>query len=61
LAEAAVQYLAEELLKAGAFNSKYGCDGGDPTMKTPKQCGVDMSKLSTIEDWMRNEDWSSVL
>lgn len=54
-------WLAEELEISGYYCSKYGCSGGDPEVKAPMDCGVDMSKLPSVEDWIRNEDWSSVL
>ena len=55
------EWLATELLVAGGYTSKYGASGGDPEVKSPEECGVDLSKLSSVEDWMRAEDWSSVL
>lgn len=54
-------WLVEELLVAGNYTSDYGCSGGDPKVKTPRECGVDVSKLPSVEDWLRAEDWSEVL
>ena len=54
-------WLALEISQSGTFSSKYGWTGGDPEVKHPAEVGVDMSKLTKVEDWIRNEDWSSVV
>lgn len=54
-------WLVEELLVSGYYCAKYGCGGGDPEVKAPEDCGVDISRLGTVQDWMESEDWSSVL
>jgi len=55
------KFLAEEMNEMREYVSLYGFDGGDPEVKNPKELGVDVSKLTKIEDWIKNEDWSSVL
>lgn len=53
--------LVSTLLRDGDYLSKYGMDGGDPGVKSAEDCGVDVSRLGSVEDWIRSEDWSSVL
>lgn len=54
-------WLAAEVLAGGRFNGEYGTSGGDPEVKTPAECGVDVQALGTVEEWMRAEDWGGVL
>ena len=45
------------------FNAwrKLGFAGGDPEAKGCEELGVDMNKLTDIEEWVRKEDFSSLL
>ncbi|KAK5125438.1 hypothetical protein LTR85_000547 [Meristemomyces frigidus] len=54
------EWLALEFIESGKYVSTYGWDGGDPDVKHPKDVGVDVSKLTKVEDHIRNDDWSSV-
>ena len=55
------EWLALEISESGIYTTKYGWTGGDPEVKGPEELGVDMSKLTKVEDWIKKEDWSSVL
>lgn len=55
------EWLVEELWQGGEFYSKYGCSGGDPEVKSPAECGVNVAALGTVEEWIEREDWSEVL
>ncbi|KAI4595253.1 hypothetical protein KJ359_006927 [Pestalotiopsis sp. 9143b] len=52
--------LADELWDAHAYFEKFGHTGGDPNVVTPEQLGITKS-LTTMEEYIRGEDWSSVL
>jgi hypothetical protein len=54
-------YLQWEFNEALAYAIKYGFAGGDPAVKSPKDLGVDMSQLTDLEEWVRKEDYSSIL
>ena len=54
-------WMALEITQTGYYQSKFGINGGNPEVKSPRECGVDTSQLPSVEEWMRNEDWSSVL
>ena len=43
------------------YACKFGYDGSDPEVQSPEELGVDVGKLGTIADWIKKEDWSSVL
>ena len=55
------EWLALEVSESGTYTTKYGWAGGDPEVKHPRDLGVDVSKLTKLDDWIRFEDWSSVL
>lgn len=54
-------WMALEVVESGVYVTKYGWAGGDPDVKLPQDLGVDVSKLTKVDDWIREEDWSSVL
>ncbi|KAK3716800.1 hypothetical protein LTR37_006150 [Vermiconidia calcicola] len=60
LAQGMPDWMALEISESGTYVTKFGWAGGDPDVKHPKDLGVDVSKLTMIEDWIRQEDWSSV-
>lgn len=55
------EWLAEEVSESGIYTTKYGWAGGDPEVKNPAELGTKMDRLTKVEDWIRQEDWSSVL
>ncbi|KAK4548476.1 hypothetical protein LTR36_009386 [Oleoguttula mirabilis] len=55
------EFLVLEVTESGMYSSSYGWDGGDPEVKHPKDVGVDVGKLTKVEDYFRKEDWSGVL
>jgi hypothetical protein len=55
------EWMALEVSESGTYTTKFGWAGGDPAVKSPQELGVEMEKLTKVEDWMRQEDWSSVL
>lgn len=61
VAEGMPAWLMEELLAHGQYAASFGFNGDNPAVKSPEECGVDVSKLSSVEDWMRSEDWTPVL
>lgn len=54
-------WLALETEDTGNYVSKYGETGGDPEVKEPGELGVDLRKLTSVEEAIREDDWSSVL
>jgi hypothetical protein len=42
------------------YFDKFGYDGSDPDVVYPWDLGVDV-KYTTMEDYMKHEDWSSIL
>ncbi|TKA68317.1 hypothetical protein B0A55_08611 [Friedmanniomyces simplex] len=54
-------FLVREVGESLAYASTWGWDGGDPEVKHPKDVGVEMDKLTKVAEWIRKEDWSSVL
>jgi len=55
------EFLAKELAESGIYCATYGWDGSDPEVKSPKELGVKLEKLTKVADWIKREDWSSVL
>ncbi len=55
------EFLIREVSESIAYVSTWGWDGGDPEVKHPRDVGVEMEKLTKVEDWIRKEDWSGVL
>ncbi|KAF7526020.1 hypothetical protein G7054_g10888 [Neopestalotiopsis clavispora] len=49
-----------ELWDSHAYFEKFGHTGGDPKVVTPEQLGITKS-LTTMEEYIKSEDWSSVL
>ncbi|KAG6856862.1 hypothetical protein H0H87_012679 [Tephrocybe sp. NHM501043] len=47
-----------EVAEGFAYMGEFGYDGGDPSVIHPKDLGVDMT---SIEDYIRSENWSSIL
>lgn len=54
-------WLQLEFNEAWAYWLKYGFSGGEMGVKSPEEMGVDMSEVTDIEEWIRKEDYSSVL
>ena len=54
-------WLALEVSQSGTYTTRFGWAGGDPEVKSPAELGVDISQLTEVEQWMKEEDWSSVL
>ncbi|KAK0111519.1 hypothetical protein ONS95_001873 [Cadophora gregata] len=52
--------IGEELADMFGYTSDFGYDGGDKSVVSPKDLGVDFS-VSTAEEFIKAEDWSSVL
>ncbi|KAK4501048.1 hypothetical protein PRZ48_006854 [Zasmidium cellare] len=50
-------WLAEEVSESGQYATKWGWTGGDSNVKTPEECGVDMSKLTDVGEWIKAQDW----
>jgi hypothetical protein len=55
------EWMALEVSESGIYTTKYGWAGGDPEVKNPADLGVELKNLTTLEGWIRNEDWSSVM
>ena len=53
-------WMALEAADSGRFNSVWGWDGGEPGVKGPEECGVDMGKLTNVADWIRGQDWGVI-
>ena len=51
----------KEIRESMEYASTFGFTGGDPVVKSPKECGVDLGELSSLGDYMQNEDWSQIL
>lgn len=54
-------WMALEVSESGTYTTKYGWAGGDAEVKMPSDLGVNVEKLTKVKDWMKLEDWSSVL
>ena len=54
-------FLQREFDEALRYVIKYGFAGGDPNVKTPEELGVDVRQLTDLQEWVRKEDFSSVL
>ncbi len=55
------EWMAEEVSQSGLYTTKYGWHGGDPEMKHPEELGVEVGKLTSVEGWIRGEDWGDVM
>lgn len=55
------RWLALEIYETGIYLAKYGQMGGDSEYKEPRELGVNVGKLTTVEMAIREDDWSSVL
>ena len=55
------EWMALEVSESGTYTTKFGWAGGDPEVKSPGELGVDVGKLTSVEEWIRREDWRSVL
>ena len=53
--------LGVELADTFEYQREFGYDGGDPEVLLPKDAGVRMDRLLTPEQYIKEEDWSSVL
>lgn len=52
--------VGREVAESGAYVAEFGWDGGEGA-KLPEEVGVDMAKLTTPEQYIRQTDWSSLL
>ncbi|KAI9690055.1 MAG: hypothetical protein M1820_010054 [Bogoriella megaspora] len=52
--------LREELVETFAYVEEFGYTGGDPDVLTPNQLGIEIP-LTSMEEYIKSEDWSSVL
>lgn len=55
------EWLKWEFNDAFKYVVKYGFAGGDPELRSPEELGVDVSELTDVEEWLRKEDFSSIL
>lgn len=51
------EWMVQELSESKLYVSKYGWAGGDPEVKLPQDAGVEMDKLTDIEQYMREESY----
>lgn len=62
--EQAMGSVGKEVAEMFAYIDEFGYDGGDPDVVYPWQVkerfGVDV-EYTTVEEYIQNEDWSSVL
>ncbi|KAF2424406.1 NAD(P)-binding protein [Tothia fuscella] len=54
------EVVREELRESFLFDNEFGWTGGDPDVQTPDEIGVEIARTS-IAEYIREEDWSSVL
>ncbi|EED20545.1 hscarg dehydrogenase, putative [Talaromyces stipitatus ATCC 10500] len=52
--------MKRELSETFAYTNEFGYTGGDPAIKTAEQLGIKLS-LTSMEEYIKGEDWSSVL
>ncbi|KAF3396777.1 NmrA-like family domain-containing protein 1 [Talaromyces pinophilus] len=50
----------KEFTETFTYTDEFGYTGGDPAVKTAEQLGIKLS-LTSMEEYIRNEDWSSIL
>jgi hypothetical protein len=55
------EWLQWEFREAFDYVVKFGFAGGSPGVKSPEELGVDMSQTTDVEEWIRKEDYSSIL
>jgi hypothetical protein len=55
------EWLQWEFRESFAYVVKCGFAGGNPEVKSPEDLGVDMSLATDVEEWVRKEDYSSIL
>lgn len=51
------EFLVEEVGDSGKYVDIWGWDGGEPGVKLPEECGVDVSKLTDLGKWIGEQDW----
>nr|POE56615.1 nmra-like family domain-containing protein 1 [Quercus suber] len=54
------EWLAQEVNASQQYVTNYGWAGGDPEVKGPEALGVDMSQLTDLEQWIREEDYGDL-
>ena len=59
LAKGIPNWFVDELFDSGKYVSTIGWAGGEVT-KTPEEAGVDLSKLTKTEEWIKAQDWSAI-
>ena len=55
------EWMALEISESGAYVSTYGWDGGEPGVKRPEEAGVDVTQLTSLETWLKSENWSALM
>lgn len=50
-----------EVAEAMIYVTEFGIEGGDPDVKRPSEVGVEVERLTSLEEYIRTADWSSVL
>lgn len=53
--------LKEEIEQTFKAVDEFGYTGGDPSVIEPKDLGLTSKELGTVEGWVRNHDWNSLL
>ncbi|KAK5046194.1 hypothetical protein LTR84_008651 [Exophiala bonariae] len=51
----------EEMAEMYAYAQDFGYDGSDPSVIYAQDLGVDLHEVTTIEDYIRQADWSPLL
>jgi len=52
--------LAREVGESVSFNTEFGWTGGDPQILDPKEISPNV-QVTSVADYIRGEDWSSIL
>jgi len=51
----------EEMAEMYAYSMDFGYDGSDPSVVYAESLGVDLHEVTSIEDYIKDEDWSRLL
>lgn len=55
------EWLQLEFKEAFEYCVKYGFTGGEAGVRKPEELGVNVGKLTDLEEWVRREEFSSIL
>ncbi|KAM0716694.1 hypothetical protein Q7P37_008139 [Cladosporium fusiforme] len=55
------EWLQWEFRDSFGYAVRFGFAGGDPEAKGAEAFGVDLSRTTDLEEWIRKEDWSLIL